>query len=155
MQKMKSLRQALTDAVPQLKTNPEMLRIFASEGNIDARLAASLSHEKIYTLNVAVTDFDGDPDLIFVPLAAWLRENQPDICTTDEGRKTGYRFRMDANDGDKLNISISLQLTERTIVKEENGALHVSYAPEPPLPELVTRPMELYINGELVSKWEE
>ena len=27
--------------------------------------------------------------------------------------------------------------------------------PEPPPPEPVTRPMELYINGELVSKWDE
>jgi hypothetical protein len=56
----------------------------ADEGNIDARLAASLSHEKIYTLNVIVCDFVGDPDLIFVPVAAWLRENQPDICTLDQ-----------------------------------------------------------------------
>lgn len=60
---------------------------------------------------------------------------------------------MDLNDGDSVDISISLQLTERTITKEENGALHVSYAPEPPLPEPVTRPN--YINGELVSKWDE
>lgn len=62
---------------------------------------------------------------------------------------------MDLNDGDNVDISISLQLTERTIIKEENGALHVSYAPEPLLPEPVTRPTELYINGELVSKWDE
>lgn len=155
MQKMKSLRKALNDAVPQLMNNPEMMRIFADEGNIDARLAASLSHEKKYTLNVIVCDFVGDPDLIFVPVAAWLRENQPDICTLDEGSKKGYRFQMDLNDGDNVDISISLQLTERTLVREENGALHVSYAPEPPLPDPVTRPTELYINGELVSKWDE
>ena len=60
---------------------------------------------------------------------------------------------MDLNDGD--SVDISLQLTERTIIKEESGTLHVSYAPEPPQPELVTRPKELYINGELVSKWDE
>lgn len=131
MKKAISLRKALTDAVPQLKTNPEMMRIFANEGNIDARLAATLSHEKIYTLNVIVCDFVGDPDLIFVPVAAWLRKNQPDICTLDDGRKKGYSFQMDLNDGDNVDISISLQLTERTIIKEENGALHVSYAPEP------------------------
>ncbi|HED2753680.1 TPA: phage tail protein, partial [Enterobacter hormaechei subsp. steigerwaltii] len=100
-------------------------------------------------------DFVGDPDSIFVPVAAWLRENQPDICTLDEGHKKGYRFQMDLNDGDTVDISISLQLTERTIIREENGALHVSYAPEPPPPEPVTRPKELYINGELVSKWDE
>ncbi|VFS36908.1 P2 phage tail completion R family protein [Enterobacter cancerogenus] len=74
MKKAISLRKALTDAVPQLKANPEMMRIFADEGNIDARLAASLSHEKKYTLNVIVCDFVGDPDLIFVPVAAWLRK---------------------------------------------------------------------------------
>lgn len=108
MQKMKSLRKTLNDAVPQLLNNPEMMRIFADEGNIDARLAASLSHEKKYTLNVIVCDFVGDPDLIFVPVAAWLRENQPDICTLDEGRKKGYRFQMDLNDGDNVDISISL-----------------------------------------------
>lgn len=107
MKKAISLRKALTDAVQQLKTNPEMMRIFADEGNIDVRLAASLSHEKIYTLNVIVCDFVGDPDLIFVPVAAWLRENQPDICTLDEGHKKGYRFQMDLNDGDTVDISIS------------------------------------------------
>ncbi|WP_409519015.1 phage tail protein [Pseudescherichia sp.] len=128
MQKMKSLRKALTDSVPQLKANREMMRIFADEGNIDARLAASLSHEKIYTLNVIVCDFVGDPDLSFVSVAAGLRENQPDI-----------------------GISISVQLTERTIVRNENGALHISYAPELPLHEPVMQPTKLYINGELVS----
>ncbi|HEM8625234.1 TPA: phage tail protein, partial [Citrobacter amalonaticus] len=51
--------------------------------------------------------------------------------------------------------SISLRLTERTLVKEVDGALHVSYAPEPPLPELVTRPVAMYANGELVSQWDE
>ncbi len=106
MKKARSLREALIKAVPQLETNPEMMRIFADEGNIDARLAASLSHEKIYTLNVIVCDFVGDPDLIFVPVAAWLRENQPDICTLDDGRIKGYRFQMDLNDG-TASISVS------------------------------------------------
>ncbi len=32
MQKMKSLRKALNDAVPQILNNPEMMRIFADEG---------------------------------------------------------------------------------------------------------------------------
>ena len=60
------------------------------------------------------------PDLIFVPVAALLRENQPDICTLDDGRKKDYRFQMDLNDEDSVDISISLQLTERTLIKEEN-----------------------------------
>lgn len=52
-----------------------------------------------------------------------------------------------------MNISFSLQLTERILVSQEQGTLHATYSPEPPLPEPVTRPLELYINGELVSQW--
>lgn len=35
---------------------------------------------------------------------------------------------IDINNDDSLDISISLRLTERTLVKEVDGALHVSYA---------------------------
>ncbi|EFG7575300.1 TPA: phage tail protein, partial [Escherichia coli] len=55
MLKPDSLRRALTDAVTVLKTNPDMLRIFVDNGSIASTLAASLSFEKRYTLNVIVT----------------------------------------------------------------------------------------------------
>lgn len=90
MQKHKSLRKALINAVPQLRNNPDMLRLFADNGHTDSRLASSLSFEKVYVLNVVVTDFTGDLDLIFVPVQAWLREHQPDIMTTDDGREKGF-----------------------------------------------------------------
>ncbi|ENZ5482412.1 phage tail protein [Serratia nevei] len=155
MLKPKSLRKALYDAVPKLRTNPDMLRIFIDSGVIGATLAASLSFENRYTLNVIVEDYPDDVDLLLVPIGAWLRENQPDIMTTDEGKKKGFTYFADINSDDSYDISISLQLTERTLVKEVDRALHVSHVPEPPLPEPVARPMELYINGELVSAWDE
>lgn len=64
-------------------------------------------HTKKITLNVIVCDFVGDPDLIFVLVAAWLRENQPGICTLEEGRNKGY-LQMDLNNGDNVGNSISL-----------------------------------------------
>ena len=155
MLKPKSLRKALYDAVPKLRTNPDMLRIFIDSGVIGATLAASLSFVNCYTLNVIVEDYPDDIDLLLVPIGAWLRENQPDIMTTDEGKKKGFTYFADINNDDSYDISISLQLTERTLVKEVDRALHVSHVPEPSLPEPVARPMELYINGELVSAWNE
>lgn len=155
MLKPKSLRKALYDAVPKLRTNPDMLRIFIDSGVIGATLAASLSFENRYTLNVIVEGYPDDVDLLLVPIGAWLRENQPDIMTTDEGKKKGFTYFADINNDDSYDISISLQLTERTLVKEVDRALHVSHVPEPPLPKPVVRPMELYINGELVSAWDE
>ncbi|EFK1109202.1 phage tail protein, partial [Escherichia coli] len=110
MLKPDSLRRALTDAVTVLKTNPDMLRIFVDNGSIASTLAASLSFEKRYTLNVIVTDFTGDFDLLIVPVLAWLRENQPDIMTTDAGQKKGFTFYADINNDSSFDISISLML---------------------------------------------
>jgi hypothetical protein len=53
----------------------------------------------------------------------------------------------DINNDSSLDISISLLLTERTLVKEVDGAMYVENIPEPPLPEPVTRPVELYIRA--------
>ncbi|MCG0455984.1 phage tail protein [Enterobacter cloacae complex sp. ECC445] len=155
MHKLKSLRQALIDAIPQLNANPERLQMSVGSGNIDARLASSLSFEKRYALNATVSGFTGNSEGFFVPVLAWLRENQPDIFTLDEGRKNGYTFSAVLNDDDTTDISISVQVTERILVSQDQGALHATYSPEPPLPEPVTRPKALYINGELVSQWED
>lgn len=155
MLKPDSLRKALSDAVPVLRTNPDMLRLFIDNGKIASTLATSLSFEKQYTLNVVVTDFTGDFDLLLVPVLAWLREQQPDIMTTDEGRKKGFTWYADINNDSSVDISMSLLLTERTLVRAVDNALHVENIPEPEPPEPVTRPVQLYINGDLVSEWDE
>lgn len=155
MLKPESLRKTLTESVPVLRKNPEMLRLFIDNGKINSTLAASLSFEKQYTLNVVVTDFMGDFDLLLVPVLAWLREQQPDIMTSDEGRKKGFTWYADINTDKSFDVSISLLLTERTIVKQVDDALHVDCIPEPAPPDPVTRPVEMYINGELVSQFNE
>lgn len=89
MQKHKSLCKALVYAVPCLRNNPDMLHRFADNGHTDSRLASSLSLENVYVLNIVMTDFTGNLDLLFVPVQAWLREHQPDIMTTEDGRENG------------------------------------------------------------------
>lgn len=155
MLKPESLRKALTESVPVLRKNPEMLRLFIDNGKINSTLAASLSFEKQYTLNVVVTDFTDDFDLLLVPVLAWLREQQPDIMTSEEGRKKGFTWYADINTDKSFDVSISLLLTERTIVKQVDDALHVNCIPEPAPPDPVTCPVEMYINGELVSQFNE
>jgi hypothetical protein len=51
---------------------------------------------------------------------AW-RENQPDIFTLDEGRKNGYTFAIVLNDDDTMDITISVQLTERILVSRSRA----------------------------------
>jgi len=149
------LREYLTARVPVLRTSPEQLRIFVDSGRVISTLASSLSHEKQYQLNLLITDFTQDVDMLLVPILAWLRENQPDIMATPEKQQTGFTFKADMLNDGSFDISINLQLTERTLVKQEGSALRVTNLPEPPLPEDIDRPRELYLHGELVSAWNE
>ncbi|WP_313188926.1 phage tail protein [Pantoea sp.] len=153
MLKPKQLREALTASVPLLQRNPDSLNMFIDGGRIASTLASSLSFEYQYQLNIVITDYADDIDLIMVPVLAWLRENQPDIMATEEKRRTGFTFKADVISDSLCDVSIDLQLTERVLVKQESGALHVTHLPEPPLPENVERPLQLYVHGELVSEW--
>jgi len=155
MHKLKSLRTTLTNAIPALQSHPEMLHLSMSNGKIVSTLATSLSFENQYTLTLVITGFSGDIESIFVPLQAWLRVHQADIMTTEAGRQKGFTYFATVNDDDSLELSISLALTERILVKELDDELHAEYAPEPQPPEPVTRPMQLYVHGELVSEWDE
>lgn len=156
MLKPQQLRAELTSCLQWLQRNPESLQVRVQGGSIAATLATSLSHEYSYTLNLLFLDYTGDLDLIVVPIQAWLRENQSDIMATPEKRRTGFTFATDFNNNGSYDFSVSLQLTERVVVNEQDGgALHVKHLPEPPLPENVTRPLQLFVHGELVSEWNE
>lgn len=154
MLKPKQLREVLTKSVPLLQRNPDSLNMFIDNGRMVSTLASSLSFEYQYQLNLLVTDYDGNLDLLVVPVLAWLRENQPDIMANEEKRRTGFTFSADVISDTLIDISMNLQLTERVLVKDQDGALHVNHVGEPPLPENNSRPWQLYVKDELVSEWQ-
>ncbi|HEN3669376.1 TPA: phage tail protein [Yersinia enterocolitica] len=151
MLKPKLLRQALTDSLPLFQTNPERLKMFVDGGRIVSTLAPSLSFENQYTLTLFIEDFSSDVDYLFVPILAWLREHQPDIMATEEKRRSGFIHKVDVISDVLSDIRIDLQLTERVIVKEVDGALHVDHALEPTWSGAATRPTAIYFNGETVK----
>ncbi|EKN5028855.1 TPA: phage tail protein [Yersinia enterocolitica] len=151
MLKPKLLRQALTDSLQLFQTNPERLKMFVDGGRIVSTLAPSLSFENQYTLTLFIEDFPDDVDYLFVPILAWLREHQPDIMATEEKRRTGFIHKVDVMSDVLSDIRIDLQLTERAIVKEVGGALHVDHALEPAWPGTPIRPTAIYFNGETVK----
>ncbi|MDR3432062.1 MAG: phage tail protein [Rouxiella aceris] len=155
MLKPQQLRAALTQSLPYLQRNPDSLNMFIEHGRIVSTLTPSLSFEYQYQLNLVVTDYAGDVDLLVVPVLAWLRVNQPDIMATPEKRQTGYTFKVDVISDNTVDISIDLQLTERVIVKESDGALHVDHLNEPQDAETPPAPRQLFVRGELVSEWHE
>ncbi|MFY1053569.1 phage tail protein [Ectopseudomonas khazarica] len=132
MNKPNSLRDHLLAADTTLAQNPERLLVFIDEGNIRATAAPGLSFEWLFTLNIIITDYAGHPDNIAIPLLAWLRRNQPDLLTNIEKGKDAIGFEADILGNDKVDLSITLPLTERVIVKRlPDESLEVTHPPEP------------------------
>ncbi|WP_252275239.1 phage tail protein [Pseudomonas subflava] len=132
MNKPNSLREHLLNAVKGLKKNPDRLLIFIDAGNVRCTAVTGLSFEYSFTLQVILTDYAGHPDTVFIPVLEWLRRNQPELLTNLERGKDAITFEADILDGGKVDMAITLPLTERVIVKHlDNGDLDVTHPPEP------------------------
>lgn len=156
MNKPSSLKQHLIAAVPELRGNPDKLLIFIDQGRIRSTTAPGLSFEYGYTLNVILTDFAGHPDAVAVPLLAWLLVNQPDLMQNLEKAKDAIQFDADILANDLVDLSITLPLTERVIVKRQEGTAHsIEHVPEPQLTEhWPITAMQLYAGNQLLAEWE-
>jgi len=135
MNKPQSLREALNSAVAYLKENPDRLHLFVDRGALVATSAASVSWEYRYTLNVIITDFTGDQNLLMAAVMYWLRTNQPDALQNPSERDQLCTFEVDILGNGACDISINLKLTERVIAKEVSGVTEVRAVPEPDEPE--------------------
>lgn len=129
MKKPESLKALLLASVPGLNDKPENLSMFIDKGRIAARLSGSLSFEYRYTVNVVVQDYAGDVDALFVPLLAWVADQQPDLLERDQ--QEPFSFESEILDGDLADISIDLELTERVKVARTDEGLVVTHLDEP------------------------
>lgn len=135
MNKPQSLRSALNKSVPYVAANPDRLHLFVDNGQLVATSAASMSWEYRYTLNVVVTDFTGDQNLLMAPVLFWLADYQPDALQNSAEREKLFAFEVDILGNDRCDISINLKLTERVITREMDGKMTVEAVPEPDVPD--------------------
>jgi P2 phage tail completion protein R (GpR) len=135
MNKPQSLRKALNNAVAYVRDNPDRLHLFVDNGSLVATSAASISWEYRYTLNVVVTDFTGDQNLLMAPILYWLRDNQPDMLQNAAEREKLFTFEVDILGNGACDLSLNLKLTERVLAREVDGQMQVEAVPEPELPD--------------------
>jgi hypothetical protein len=129
VKKLTDLRTWLLASVRELQKNPEKLQLFVDRGNLNARLTNydnNLSFEYQFDLNLIVTDYSVDPDNLMVPLLAWVKANQTDLAAD------AIQFEADIIDHKRIDLSITLPLTERVIVTQgEDGNYTTSHPGEP------------------------
>lgn len=156
MNKPTSLRAHLLAAVPELRHNPDRLLIVIDQGRLRATAAPGLSFEYSYTLNLVFTDYAGHPDAIAIPLLAWLLINQSELLANPQRNADAIQFEVDPLANDKVDLAITLPLTERVIVKKQpDGTLQVTHAEEPHYTEhLESTHLQVYADGELIAEWD-
>ncbi|ENA26306.1 hypothetical protein HMPREF1487_09684 [Pseudomonas sp. HPB0071] len=156
MNKPESLRAHLMAAVPELRHNPDRLLIFIDQGKVRCTAAKSLSFEYGYNLQIILTDFAGHPDAVMLPLLAWVRTNQSELLANLEKSAEGIQFEVDILDHSKVDMAITLPLTERVIVKkQDNGTYSIEHAGEPQYTEAeAAGNYQVYAGGELLAEWQ-
>lgn len=156
MRKPASLRAALVAALPDLARDPERLLVFIDAGSVQSTCAPGLSYETAYTLNLILTDFAGDPLVVWVAVLIWARVHQSELLDNPDRRQAGITFEADILDHDSCDLSIKLQLTERVIVKDlGNGKLDITIADEPqPEAPLTAAHWDVYLRDELLASWD-
>lgn len=156
MDKPNSLREHLLAAVPGLKPDPDRLLMFVDAGKVRCTAAATLSFEYTYTLQIILTEFPGHPDSVMLPILAWVRTHQTELMANLDKSAEGIKFEVDILDGSKVDMSITLALTERVVVKkQDNGSFQVAHVPDQPYEAYEEHgPISIYAGDELVAQWQ-
>ena len=132
MNKPENLRAHLLATVAELKHNPDRLLIFIDNGKVRCTAAASLSFEYSFDLQIILTDFAGHPDSVMLPVLGWLSVNQSELLENLDKGKNGFKFEAEILSKDLVDLSITLPLTEKVIVgQDDQGNTTVKHPNEP------------------------
>ena len=135
MIKPASLRAAITAALPDLAKNPDRLLVFVDGGKIVKTGTKSLSFEYQYTLNLILTDFAGDEDVVMVALLAWTQVNQRELFDNFTKQGAGISFEVDHLNNNTIDLDIKLALTEAVNVVTGADGKHTITHRQEPVPE--------------------
>ncbi|KAF2410513.1 P2 phage tail completion protein R (GpR) [Pseudomonas antarctica] len=132
MNKPESLRAHLLATVAEFKHNPDRLLIFIDNGKVRCTAARTLSFEYSFDLQIILTEFAGHPDSVILPILGWLSVNQSELLESLDKVKNGIQFEADILDKNKVDLSITLALTEKVVVgKDDQGKTTVKHPNEP------------------------
>lgn len=134
MKKLDSLRQFLSDNIPELKRDADSLLVFANKGRIVSTSTESRAFVYYYQGECILTDFNGSADILMLSLLEWVRVNQLELL--EPGNEDGIKFEAEILNQDTADISITLDLSERVLVQIVDGKRVITHLDEPALPDL-------------------
>lgn len=128
MSKAKSLRTALQAAIPEVRNEPDRLKLWIENGAVRMRNTASHGFALQYPLSVLIEQAKTDIAIIALAITRWLRVNQPDLLSPNGD---SFQFESDILDVNTADILFTINLTENIAVEpQEGGSWQVTYLNE-------------------------
>ncbi len=150
---------SLAAAYPASVFDPERMQVFIEKGSCAMTGVTGLGVQYAYDLVVLLLDFPGSPDAVFLPLAAWLARNQPDALQSYSTNPHVLRFELDLAAHDKVDLQVTIPLTESVTASPGPGGAYVAvHHPEPEPDEHVRRAgehFEIWSDGVQIASWTE
>ena len=156
MKKPLSLRQALTaalDAKHFISQNQGSLLMVATDATMMASGRPGAGFQYVYTLQISLLDFAGDPTEVTIPLLLWLERYQHELLASPEAAAQGIRITFEFLDDSKYDIHVDLKLTEAVAFTPREGGGHDAVFRDEPLPMALEQGSPLhaiFLNGELL-----
>lgn len=129
MNKLDSLRAAITQALPELQRSPENLRLWISRGSGRCQGTASDAFGFEYEANVLIVEMGSDFAVLAHAIFRWLRVHQPALVVP---HNEGFTFDVDPLDNGTADVLLQLRLTQNvTVAKKDGGGFDMAYLAEP------------------------
>lgn len=129
MEKLDTLREALAEALPELKRNPENLRIWIERGSARCQGTTTEAFGFAFQANVVIFEMTSDIAVMAHAVFRWLRVNQPELLVPGND---GFAFDAEILDNGCADVMLQIQLTQNATVKPVDGGSHtIEWLPEP------------------------
>lgn len=138
MRKIDTLKDAIFACLPELKRDPDRIRIWIERGTAKSTQTDSRAMTSAFQLNVLIVEMASDMHVLFLAIFEWMRVNQPDLLTP-----TGEAISFDADilDNRTADVLLQLQLDQAVgAAPDGSGGYTIAYLPErnPPDPDVLS-----------------
>lgn len=129
MRKLDTLKEAIFAALPELKRDPDRIRIWIERGSARATQTESRGLAFAFTANVLVVEMASDIVVLFLAVFEWARVNQPELMIPTSGE---VDFDADILDNETADVLLQLQLDQVvSATPAQDGGYALEYQGEP------------------------
>jgi len=150
MHKLGSLRTHLLNA--PLRLQEENLLTFVDKGKVTSYPGGSNQHFELhYQAHIIISEYTGAADKIMFLILQWMDQNN--LTWSNEA----FNFGADILDHEKVDIEISIDLTETIKVEQAEEGIYLHHCTEPSIEPVLIPATDwtLFINDEEAANWVE